>query len=122
MKKLLLTGIAVLMLIAPVHAQPPDILIKPTWKAGPPEPYREKPERTAKEIEALRTLKLLPPEEFDHEHTGVIMVVIRTTQTGVRAACPNKFKSEAVALGWPTRRQYLHRVHRQQRGAASGRI
>jgi hypothetical protein len=30
MKKLLLTGIAVLLLIAPVHAQPPDILIKPT--------------------------------------------------------------------------------------------
>jgi hypothetical protein len=51
----------------------------------------------AQKVQALREIELLPPAEFDHEYTGKLTIV-RTTQDGVRAVCP-QLRSDRPAIG-----------------------
>jgi hypothetical protein len=110
MKKLFLTGIAMFFLatgavaqvsirttiVKPFKTIPPDLSPLPDqgiiWPRPLPKPLFNMPRDLAER------LRLVPPQEYDHEYTGTLRI-IRTTQTGVWMACQDKFKSVDQAIG-----------------------
>jgi hypothetical protein len=81
---------------------PDGVLIKPTYK--PSQSLQELlliKGYSIDQIERWRQAEVIPPDEFDHEYAGT-MVITRVDAEGIKTNCPSGKTKIGCALGYGT--------------------